>query len=87
MTRLKDKNTVKRFNKITIGLSSPEAILGESRGEVLKPETINYRTHKPERDGLFCERIFGPVKDFCSVSLLKIHLSAWKLTLNQARPS
>ena len=64
MTRLKDKNTVKRFNKITIGLSSPEAILGESRGEVLKPETINYRTHKPERDGLFCERIFGPVKDF-----------------------
>ena len=44
--------------------SSPETILAESRGEVLKPETINYRTHKPERDGLFCERIFGPVKDF-----------------------
>jgi DNA-directed RNA polymerase subunit beta' len=60
----KDKNPVKRFNKISIGLSSPEAILKESRGEVLKPETINYRTHKPERDGLFCERIFGPVKDF-----------------------
>ena len=61
----KDKNpTVKRFNKITIGLASPESILAESRGEVLKPETINYRTHKPERDGLFCERIFGPVKDF-----------------------
>ncbi len=60
----KDKNPVKRFNKITIGLASPESILGESRGEVLKPETINYRTHKPERDGLFCERIFGPVKDY-----------------------
>ena len=55
--------TQKRFNTISIGLSSPEVILGNSRGEVLKPETINYRTHKPERDGLFCERIFGPVKD------------------------
>ncbi|WP_086477070.1 MULTISPECIES: DNA-directed RNA polymerase subunit beta' [Arenibacter] len=64
MARLKDNNTVKRFNKISIGLASPEAILAESRGEVLKPETINYRTHKPERDGLFCERIFGPVKDY-----------------------
>lgn len=52
------------FKKITISLTSPEAILQESRGEVLKPETINYRTHKPERDGLFCERIFGPVKDY-----------------------
>ena len=62
--RNKDKNTPKRFNKITIGLASPESILAESRGEVLKPETINYRTHKPERDGLFCERIFGPVKDY-----------------------
>src|SRR6187431_2730471 len=60
----KDKNPVKRFDKISIGLASPESILKESRGEVLKPETINYRTHKPERDGLFCERIFGPVKDF-----------------------
>ena len=64
MARNKDKNTVQRFNKISIGLASPESILGESRGEVLKPETINYRTHKPERDGLFCERIFGPVKDY-----------------------
>jgi DNA-directed RNA polymerase subunit beta' len=64
MTKLKDKSTVKRFNRITIGLASPESILAESRGEVLKPETINYRTHKPERDGLFCERIFGPVKDY-----------------------
>ncbi|WP_224489859.1 DNA-directed RNA polymerase subunit beta' [Robertkochia flava] len=64
MARNKDKNTVQRFNKISIGLASPEAILAESRGEVLKPETINYRTHKPERDGLFCERIFGPVKDY-----------------------
>ncbi len=64
MARIKDNNPVKRFNKISIGLASPEAILAESRGEVLKPETINYRTHKPERDGLFCERIFGPVKDY-----------------------
>ncbi|MFN3907764.1 MAG: DNA-directed RNA polymerase subunit beta' [Flavobacterium sp.] len=64
INRNKDKNTVKRFNKITIGLASPETMLAESRGEVLKPETINYRTHKPERDGLFCERIFGPVKDY-----------------------
>jgi DNA-directed RNA polymerase subunit beta' len=52
------------FNKITISLASPEIILGHSSGEVLKPETINYRTYKPERDGLFCERIFGPVKDY-----------------------
>jgi DNA-directed RNA polymerase subunit beta' len=52
------------FNKITISLASPEVILGHSSGEVLKPETINYRTYKPERDGLFCERIFGPVKDY-----------------------
>ena len=64
MARNNDKNTVKKFDKISIGLASPETILAESRGEVLKPETINYRTHKPERDGLFCERIFGPVKDF-----------------------
>jgi DNA-directed RNA polymerase subunit beta' len=64
MARIKDNNTPKRFDKISIGLASPEAILAESRGEVLKPETINYRTHKPERDGLFCERIFGPVKDY-----------------------
>lgn len=64
MARLKDNSTIKRFDKISIGLASPESILAESRGEVLKPETINYRTHKPERDGLFCERIFGPVKDY-----------------------
>ncbi|AEM71204.1 DNA-directed RNA polymerase subunit beta' [Allomuricauda ruestringensis DSM 13258] len=64
MARIKDNNAQKRFNKISIGLASPESILAESRGEVLKPETINYRTHKPERDGLFCERIFGPVKDY-----------------------
>ena len=57
-------NKTKKFNKISIGLASPETILAASRGEVLKPETINYRTHKPERDGLFCERIFGPVKDY-----------------------
>ncbi|WP_041178394.1 DNA-directed RNA polymerase subunit beta' [Blattabacterium sp. (Blaberus giganteus)] len=53
-----------KFNKVTIRFASPEIILKESHGEVLKPETINYRTHKPERDGLFCERIFGPVKDY-----------------------
>ena len=64
MARNSENVTQKKFNKISIGLSSPEVILGNSRGEVLKPETINYRTHKPERDGLFCERIFGPVKDF-----------------------
>jgi|TARA_B110000503_G_scaffold45134_1_gene73689 DNA-directed RNA polymerase subunit beta' len=64
MARNNEIVTQKKFNKISIGLSSPEVILGSSRGEVLKPETINYRTHKPERDGLFCERIFGPVKDF-----------------------
>jgi len=64
MARKNEKYTVKKFNKISIGLASPESILGISKGEVLKPETINYRTHKPERDGLFCERIFGPVKDF-----------------------
>jgi len=64
MARKQDKNTIQRFNKISIGLASPESILAASRGEVLKPETINYRTHKPERDGLFCERIFGPVKDY-----------------------
>jgi DNA-directed RNA polymerase subunit beta' len=61
------KETAKKqsnFNKITISLSSPETILEQSSGEVLKPETINYRTYKPERDGLFCERIFGPVKDY-----------------------
>ena len=61
----KNDNKLKSgFNKISIGLASPEEILKLSSGEVLKPETINYRTYKPERDGLFCERIFGPTKDF-----------------------
>ncbi|RXE70449.1 DNA-directed RNA polymerase subunit beta' [Muribaculaceae bacterium Isolate-002 (NCI)] len=60
----KDTKTKTGFSKITIGLASPEEILENSSGEVLKPETINYRTYKPERDGLFCERIFGPVKDY-----------------------
>ena len=64
MVKNNEKITQKKFNTISIGLASPEVILGNSKGEVLKPETINYRTHKPERDGLFCERIFGPVKDF-----------------------
>src|SRR5690554_371860 len=60
----RDKNETSKFSKITISLASPEMILEKSNGEVLKPETINYRTYKPERDGLFCERIFGPVKDY-----------------------
>ncbi|HPY81527.1 MAG TPA: DNA-directed RNA polymerase subunit beta', partial [Bacteroidales bacterium] len=60
----KDSNTRKEFSSITISLASPETILEQSKGEVLKPETINYRTYKPERDGLFCEKIFGPVKDW-----------------------
>jgi len=64
MSRKIEINKSQKFSKISIGLASPEKILGASRGEILKPETINYRTHKPERDGLFCERIFGPVKDF-----------------------
>ena len=60
----KDVKVKSNFNRITIGLASPEEILARSSGEVLKPETVNYRTYKPERDGLFCERIFGPSKDF-----------------------
>ncbi len=60
----KDNKIKNNFTKITIGLASPEDILENSYGEVTKPETINYRTYKPERDGLFCERIFGPTKDF-----------------------
>lgn len=60
----KDNNTRKEFSNITISLASPETILEQSFGEVLKPETINYRTYKPEREGLFCEKIFGPVKDW-----------------------
>ncbi len=60
----KDSKIPGTFNRITISLASPESILERSHGEVLKPETINYRTYKPERDGLFCERIFGPVKDY-----------------------
>ncbi len=60
----KDNKIKSNFSKISIGLASPDEILEMSSGEVLKPETINYRTYKPERDGLFCERIFGPVKDY-----------------------
>ena len=52
-----------KFSKIIISLASPEDVLEQSNGDVTKPETINYRTFKPERDGLFCERIFGPIKD------------------------
>jgi len=61
---LLNKSVVNDFTEITIRLASPEKILRESRGEIFKPETINYRTYKPEKDGLFCERIFGPVKDW-----------------------
>ncbi len=60
----KDNRPKPGFSKITISLASPDVILDRSYGEVLKPETINYRTYKPERDGLFCEKIFGPVKDY-----------------------
>ena len=64
MASRKENKTKSNFSKISIGLASPEEILENSSGEVLKPETINYRTYKPERDGLFCERIFGPIKDY-----------------------
>ncbi|MEA2077462.1 MAG: DNA-directed RNA polymerase subunit beta' [Candidatus Marinimicrobia bacterium] len=64
LSTLQQKSASKDFQKIQIRLSSPESILGKSRGEVLKPETINYRSYKPEKDGLFCEKIFGPVKDW-----------------------
>ncbi|MBR6333567.1 MAG: DNA-directed RNA polymerase subunit beta', partial [Bacteroidales bacterium] len=60
----KDNNTRKEFQRITISLASPQTIFEQSHGEVVKPETINYRTYKPERDGLFCEKIFGPTKDW-----------------------
>ncbi|MCH3924651.1 MAG: DNA-directed RNA polymerase subunit beta' [Bacteroidales bacterium] len=64
MTINKEGSVNSSFHSMTISLASPESILQRSRGEVTKPETINYRTYKPERDGLFCERIFGPVKDW-----------------------
>ena len=60
----------KEFDSIKIGLASPDQIRAWSYGEVKKPETINYRTLKPERDGLFCERIFGPTKDWATLSWL-----------------
>lgn len=66
MTYIQSNNldTSKSYSSITIGLASPESILARSYGEILKPETINYRSYKPEKDGLFCEKIFGPVKDY-----------------------
>ena len=64
MSFRRDNKAKTSYSKISIGLASPEEILDRSSGEVLKPETINYRTFKPEKDGLFCERIFGPVKDY-----------------------
>jgi len=60
----KKKKHTADFTKLIISIASPESVLEDSAGEVIKPETINYRTFKPERDGLFCERIFGPVKDY-----------------------
>src|SRR5210317_2505852 len=60
----KTQQIKKNFNSLTVSLASPESILERSYGEVLKPETINYRSFKPEKDGLFCEKIFGPVKDW-----------------------
>ena len=60
----KNKKLNNDFSKVTISLASPESILESSNGEVTQPETINYRTYKPEMGGLFCERIFGPVKDW-----------------------
>ncbi|GAT63333.1 DNA-directed RNA polymerase subunit beta' [Paludibacter jiangxiensis] len=64
MAFIRENKIKSNFSKITIGLASPEEMLEMSHGEILKPETINYRTYKPERDGLFCERIFGPVRDY-----------------------
>ena len=61
ITRSRKSNS---FNSISLGLLSPEAILERSYGESLKPETINYRSYKPEKDGLFCEKIYGPIKDW-----------------------
>ena len=61
---IKQQNQTQEFDRIRIGLASPEMIRSWSFGEVKKPETINYRTFKPERDGLFCAKIFGPVKDY-----------------------
>ena len=64
MSTIKKNQKIKsNFTKIRIGLASPESILQKSFGEVIKPETINYRSYKPEMGGLFCERIFGPIKD------------------------
>ena len=60
----KDNKVRSNFQRISISLASPEDIIERSHGEVLKPETVNYRTYKPERDGLFCEKIFGPTKDY-----------------------
>ena len=57
-------DTTKNYKSVTISLASPESVLQRSYGEVLKPETINYRSYKPEKDGLFCEKIFGPIKDY-----------------------
>ena len=64
LTAKEDRREIKEFDEVAISLPSPETIISWSYGEVKKPETINYRTFKPEKDGLFCERIFGPAKDW-----------------------
>ena len=72
---------INNFSAIKVGLASPETVKGWSYGEVKKPETINYRSQKPERDGLFCERIFGPQKDWeCACGKYKMHQSGSKIT-------
>ena len=81
----KDTKIKSNFSKITIGLASPEEILENSYGEVLKPETINYRTYKPERDGLFCERIFGPVKDYeCHCGKTVVNTNVFDIKVSSA---
>ncbi len=75
---LKAQTKTEEFDSIKIGLASPDMIRSWSFGEVKKPETINYRTFKPERDGLFCARIFGPVKDYeCSVRQVQAPETPW----------
>ena len=64
MAAKRDQKGRADFSKITIMLASPDSILSRSNGEIKKPETINYRTYKPEMEGLFCERVFGPTKDY-----------------------
>jgi DNA-directed RNA polymerase subunit beta' len=81
MSFRKNKKINSDFSKITISLASPESILESSHGEVTQPETINYRTYKPEMGGLFCERIFGPVKDG---SVIAVNTSVFAIKVSSA---